>query len=98
MAKGKSDSELVAARVWDTIDSTVINVIGGRVYYNHPELGKCFARVTGTIEERNEQGQIQNWLRVYPNNGGEPFNVKAALSSDRAAGTFALATDGDLRN
>jgi hypothetical protein len=97
MAKGNQNKRQ-ASDVWNEIDSTVINVIGAKVFYNDPSLGKCFARVVGTIPERNEPGQIQNWLRVYPNDGSEPFNVKAALSSDRAPSTFALATDGDLRN
>lgn len=96
-----------AFEVWNKIDSTVVNVIGGRVFYQltddeggTPDPGgrKSLAFVTGKTDERDGQGRLLNRLMVFPCNGDDPLSVTAPLDSARTPGTFDLAKDGDLVN
>jgi hypothetical protein len=80
-----------SSRVWAQIDGTNANVIGKRVFYNHPQLGKCYAVVTGVTGEHNKDN-----LTVFKNDGSGFDFVTAGLSDDRSPGTYALANDGDL--
>ncbi len=85
------------------INSTVANLQGQEVFYNHPELGKCCAKVVGVfrpddVNYRNSNGQIQSRLKVLRNDGGADESVLAPYSSDGSVGTFRLYTEGDLRN
>lgn len=109
MGKNQSGGKRRASDVWDELDSTVIaGTPGGRRFYNHETLGRCYAVVVGfvgkspVVRDENENivsgGQIIERVRVYPNDGSSPFTVEAALSGDRTIGTTALANDGDLRN
>ncbi len=81
--------------IWFEIDSTVASLVGQRVFYNDAAYGKCLAFVVKAGYERNKEGQIENVLLVLPPSG-TPFNVKAALSSDRRVGSFDIAQPGDL--
>jgi hypothetical protein len=92
--------------VWQTLDTTNIANIGGQRFYHHPRLGKCYARVIGipgkrtdVVRDANENviggGQIVELVRIYPNDGGDPYNAEVVLSDDRKVNTVSLANDGD---
>lgn len=92
---------------WDVLDSTNTANIGGRRFYNHPTLGKCFGRVIGIPgermpEERDENlnliggGQLVELLRIDRNDGSGQEIVRSYLSDDRKPGSCSLANDGDL--
>lgn len=96
MAKRTVDLDK-SAETWAEIDSTTANVIGKRVFYSDPKLGKRYAHVVGVTGRRNEKGQLLDVLVIFPNALGGSIDLKeVALSDDRMPGTYALANDGDL--
>jgi hypothetical protein len=105
MAKQQPDPKTTNA--WDVLDSTNTANIGGRRFYNHPTLGKCFGRVIGIPGERMPEerdanlnvvggGQLVELLRIDRNDGSGQEIVRSYLSDDRKAGSCSLANDGDL--
>lgn len=105
--KGQPGGKRNATDVWEEIDSTVITVVGKRVFYQlKPEEGgvdplrtKSLAFVTGPGNpERDGQGRIQSFIVVFPRDGAAAFTTLAPLSSGREPGTYDLAKDGDLTN
>lgn len=107
MGKGdkqqQGQGKKTGADVIAEINSTVVNVLGQEVFYNHPELGKCCAKVIGVFapehpDYRNSNGQIQSLIQVSRNDGGGLEFIKAVYSGDGSTGTFRLYAEGDLRN
>ncbi len=108
MAKIKQSSGKPASEVWNEIDSTTINVVGKRVYYqltneqggtDNPGGRKSLAFVLDNKFVRNSQGQNSNRLVVFPcvRDIGM-FLTDAPLDSSRVPGTYDLAKEGDSTN
>lgn len=106
MAKQNSEPDLHAQRAWDILDGTKVAAIGGRRFYNHERLGKCYAQVIGVTGKRSPEvrddnlnvisgGQIVELVRVDLNDGSGQIVVEAVLSDDRKVGCTSLANDGD---
>jgi hypothetical protein len=105
---GQSNATEDSSKAWGQIDGTTANVIGKRVFFSHPQLGKCLAFVVGVTGQRSPEvrnadlnvvsgGQNLDIVLVFPNDGSAPYTVQAALSDDRGfKGTYALANDGDV--
>lgn len=96
-----------STNAWDVLDSTNTANIGGKRFYNHPTLGKCFGRVIGIPGERMPEerdanlnviggGQLVELVRIDRNDGSGQEVVRTYLSDDRKPGTCSLANDGDL--
>lgn len=106
MANQNATPDLHAQRAWDILDGTKVAAIGGRRFYNHEKLGKCYAQVIGVTGKRTPEvrdsnlnvisgGQIIELVRVDLNDGSGQIVVEAVLSDDRKVGCTSLANDGD---